>query len=112
MNWKRGKHFNTFSAAPIVDIRVDDDEDDIDDDVTNTSEPDDDDDGDDDDDDAANDVDDTANAVDDVVLDVADDTLVLVNLSSFLDVSVLVLFPSSSSSSRCISHGCLDMMLP
>ena len=101
MNWKRGKHFNTFSAAPIVDIRVDDDEDDIDDDVTNTSDTDDDDDD-----------DDTANAVDDEVLDVADDTLVLANMSSFLDVSVLVLFPSSSSSSRCISHGCLDMMLP
>ena len=101
MNWKRGKHFNTFSAAPIVDIRDDDDEDDIDDDVTNASEPDDDDDD-----------DDTANAVDDEVVDVADDTLVLANMSSFLDVSVLVLFPSSSSSSRCTSHGRLDMMLP
>ena len=109
MNWKRGKHFNTFSAALIVDIRDDDDEDDIDDDVTNASEPDDDDD---DDDDTVNDDDDTANAVDDEVLDVADDTLVLANMSSFLDVSVLVLFPSSSSSSRCISQGRLDMMLP
>ena len=102
MNWKRGKHFNTFSAAPIVDIRVDDDEDDIDDDVTNASEPDDDDD----------DNDDTANAVDDEVLDVADDTLVLANIRCCLDVLVLVLFPSSSSSSRCTSHGRLDMMLP
>ena len=102
MNWKRGKHFNTFSAAPIVDIRVDDDEDDIDDDVTIAIESDDDDD----------DNDDTANAVDDEVLDVADDTLVLANMSSFLDVSVRVLFPSSSSSSRCTSHGRLDMMLP
>ena len=101
MNWKRGKHFNTFSAAPIVDIRDDDDEDDIDDDVTNASEPDDDD----------ND-DDTANDVDDEVLDVADDTLVLANIRCCLDVSVLVLFPSSSSSSRCTSHGRLDMMLP
>ena len=106
MNWKRGKHFNTFSAAPIVDIRVDDDEDDIDDDVTNANEPDD------DDDDTANAVDDAANAVDDEVLDVADDTLVLANIRCCLDVSVLVLFPSSSSSSRCISHGRLDMMLP
>lgn len=102
MNWKRGKHFNTFSAAPTVDIRVDDDEDDIDDDVTNASEPDDDDDDD----------DDTANDVDDEVLDVADDTLVLANIRCCLDVSVLVLFPSSSSSSRCTSHGRLDMMLP
>ena len=110
MNWKRGKHFNTFSAAPIVDIRVDDDEDDIDDDVTNASEPDDDDD--DDDDDTVNDDDDTASAVDDEVLDVADDTLLLANIRCCLDVSVLVLFPSSSSSSRCISHGRLDMMLP
>ena len=101
MNWKRGKHFNTFSAALIVDIRVDDDEDDIDDDVTNASEPDDDDDD-----------DDTANAVDDEVLDVADDTLVLANIRCCLDVSVRVLFPSSSSSSWCTSHGRLDMMLP
>ena len=117
MNWKRGKHFKTFSAAPMLGTTVDDDEEDDDEDDDVAIDDDDDDDvvsGDNetdaDDDNDDNDPDEAATDSginDDEVLTVADDSAVCANTRCFLDASKL-------SSSLCggTFHGRLDMLLP
>ena len=97
MNWKRGKHFKTFSAAPMLGTRVDDEEDDDEDDDVVAI----------DDDVVASD-----NETDDdvEVLDVADNTAVPARTRCSLDASKLSPSSLSLSSSGSL-HGRLGMLL-